>query len=324
MTAIISQENIRQMASQWLAPSQNSHHLRIHTDTTDFCRVEYGDVVVLGGKPYLVRHNAKEGRFGIDDDVKFWVKNAIDINNGNRKIIKLVFYEKFKSHIGGIEFDCFRSPKKEARILNLVVGHKNFMQGFAVKDEKGNIVRVIDLIHGRQLPEFIESLNLDHHHYFEELFPGILNHYMECIRAIEFLHKNGEKHGDIRRDHIFIDREEGRYRWIDFDFNYRHRENIYGYDLFGLGNILMFLAGKGDVLLFDMKNNNSPHLDILRDEDLNIVFHNRVANLKKIYPYIPESLNQVLMHFSKGANWFYENTAQLLSDLEEFKHVSGI
>jgi hypothetical protein len=49
-----------------------------------------------------------------------------------------------------------------------------------------------------------------------------------------------------------------------------------------------------------------------------------VANLKKIFPYIPESLNQVLMHFSKGANWFYENTAQLLSDLEEFKHVSGI
>jgi len=324
MTAINSQENLRQMASRWLTPSQDAHPLRIHTDTTDFFRVEYGDVVVLGGKPYLVRHNAKEGRFGIDDDVKFWVKNAIDLKNGNRKIIKLVFYEKFKSHIGGIEFDCFRSPKKEARILDLVAGHKNFMQGFAVKDEKGNIVRVIDLIPGRPLSKFIESLNLNHQHYFKELFPDILDHFMECIRAIEFLHKNGEKHGDIRRDHIFVDREENRYRWIDFDFNYRHRENIYSYDLFGLGNILMFLAGKGDVLLFDLKNQNSPHLDILRDEDLNIVFQNRVANLKKIYPYIPESLNQVLMHFSKGANWFYENTTQLLSDLEEFKHVSGI
>ena len=324
MTAIISQEKIRQMASRWLVPSQDTHPLRIHTDTTDFFSLEYGDVVVLGGKPYLVRHNAKEGRFGIDDDVKFWVKNAIDLKNGNRKIIKLVFYEKFKSRIGGIEYDCFRSPKKEARILDLVAGHKNFMQGFAVNDEKGNIVRVIDLIPGRPLSEFIESLKLDHHHYFKELFPGILDQFMECIQAIEFLHKNGEKHGDIRRDHIFIDREENRYRWIDFDFNYRHRENIHSFDLFGLGNILMFIAGKGDVLLFDLKNQSSPHLDILRDEDLNIVFHNRVANLKKIYPYIPESLNQVLMHFSKGANWFYENTAQLLSDLEEFKRVSGI
>jgi hypothetical protein len=37
-----------------------------------------------------------------------------------------------------------------------------------------------------------------------------------------------------------------------------------------------------------------------------------------IYPYIPETLNRVLMHFSKGTNWFYENTTQLLDDLGEF------
>ena len=324
MTAIISQENILLMASRWLTPSRAHHRFRIHTDTTDFFRVEYGDVIVLGGKPYLVRHNAKEGRFGIDDDVKFWVKRAIDLQKGIPKIIKLVFYESFMAHVGGIEFECFRSPKKEARILELVAGHKNFMYGFAVKDGKGNIVRVIDLIHGRPLSEYIEGLNFDHHTYFKNLFPDILNHFMDCIRAIEFLHRNGEKHGDIRRDHIFIDRERNRYRWIDFDLNYRHRENIYGYDLFGLGNVLLFLAGKGDVLLFDLKAQGCPSLKVLRDEDLNIVFHNRVANLKKIYPYIPESLNVVLMHFSKGANWFYENTAQLLEDLEEFKRKSDI
>jgi hypothetical protein len=55
---------------------------------------------------------------------------------------------------------------------------------------------------------------------------------------------------------------------------------------------------------------------------MNIVFNNRVANLKKIYHYIPESLNRVLMHFSKGANWFYENTIQLLDDLREFKTLT--
>jgi len=142
---------------------------------------------------------------------------------------------------------------------------------------------------------------------------------MECIRAIGFLHEHGEKHGDIRRDHILVDRESGWYRWIDFDYNYRHRENIYGYDLFGLGNVLIFLAGKGDVLLIDLKNQDHPALSTLWQEDVNIVFHNRVANLKKIYPYIPESLNSILMHFSKGANLFYENTEQLLDDLEAFK-----
>jgi len=117
-----------------------------------------------------------------------------------------------------------------------------------------------------------------------------------------------------------MDRESGHYRWIDFDYNYRHRENIYGYDLFGLGNILVFLAGMGDVLLQDLTRQSHPSLSRLNEEDLNLVYKNRVVNLKKIYPYIPESLNRVLMHFSRGANWFYENTVQLLDDLGELKN----
>jgi len=309
------------MASRWLAPSQNRHLLTIHTDTTEFFKIEYNDVVVLNQKPYLIRHNAKEGRFGLDDEVKFWVKRAIDLETGDLKIIKLVFYERFKTRIGGIEFECFRSPKKEARILNLIGGHRNFMHGFSIQDKKGNIVRVLDYIYGKSLHAYIESLQMDHHSYFYTVFPGILRNFTECIDAIRFLHQHGEKHGDIRRDHILIDNDSGRYRWIDFDFNYRHRENIYGYDLFGLGNVLIFLAGMGDVLLPDLKNKDHPALNGLRENDLNIVFNNRVANLQKIYPYIPESLNRVLMHFSKGTNWFYENTTQLLDDLKEFVTV---
>ncbi len=244
MTALPSQEDLRQMTSRWLPPSHGAQPFQIHTDTTDFFRVEYGDVVFLNGHPYLIRHNAKEGRFGIDDDVKFWVKRAIDLRTGDLKILKLVFYERL---------------------------------------------------------------------------PVILNNFIECIGAIRFLHEHGEKHGDIRRDHILIDRHSGRYRWIDFDFNYRHRENVYGYDLFGLGNVLVFLVGMGDVLLSELKQQGNPALETLADEDLNIVFNHRVANLKKIFPYIPESLNRILMHFSKGANWFYENTVQLLDDLEAYQ-----
>ena len=316
MAHAFPQDEIHELAVRWLPKNRKKQPLKILRDTTDFFRVDYGDVVMLNEKPYLIRQNAREGRFGLDDEVKHWVKRAVDLQEGTYKIIKLVYYEKFKSHIAGIKFDFFRSPKKEARILDLVAGHPNFMHGFSVKDEKGNIVRVINLIHGRPLSKFIESLDLDHYTYFKEVFPDIFSNFIVCVRAIEFLHKNGEKHGDIRRDHIFLDSGKNRYRWIDFDFNYRHRENIYGYDLFGLGNILLFLVGKGDVLLFDLKNQHSPLLNSLKDDDLNIVFHNRVANIKKIYPYIPESLNLVLMHFSKGANWFYENTTQMLEDLE--------
>jgi hypothetical protein len=230
-------------------------------------------------------------------------------------LVKLVFYEKFLSSVGGIEFECFRSPRKEARILGLVKAHPNFMHGISAVDEKGNTVRVLEHIVGKSLSNHIGDLHQNHETYFHESLPGILRQYSECLEAIRFLHDHGEKHGDIRRDHILIDKQTERYRWIDFDYNFRHRENIYGYDLFGLGNVLIYIVGQGDVLLHDLKSRDPDLLARLSDVDLNIIFHNRVANLKKIYPYVPDSLNRVLLHFSNGANWFYERVEQLIHDL---------
>jgi hypothetical protein len=319
MTGHLSQETLREMASRWLPSGDGLAHFRIHTDTTEFFGVEYGDIVVLDGVPFLIRHNAKEGRFGLDDEVKFWVKRAIDLRNGDRKFIKMVFHEKFMAHVGSLAFECFRSPAKEARILDLVATHKNFMHGYSVNDEKGNIIRIIDLISGIPLSRHVQQLEADHQDYYHRQFPAILDQFVACIEAIRFLHDHGEKHGDIRRDHIFIDRDTGDYRWIDFDFNYRHRENIYGYDLFGLGNVLIFLAGKGDILIQDLIEQKHPAVGTLGQDDVGIIFNNRIVNLQKIFPYISDSLNRILMHFSKGANWFYENTAQLLNDLGAFR-----
>jgi hypothetical protein len=321
----ISQERLKELASRWLPPLQVPKKVRVHTDTTNFFDVEYDDVLVLGGRPYLIRHNAKEQRFGLEDEVKFWVKRAIDLSDGSLKIIKLVFYEKFMSHIGNIEFECFRSPRKEGRILDLVAGHENFMHGYAIHDEKNNLIRVLEFIRGKTLANHVQDMEMNHETYFSTQFPMLLDNYISCIRAIRFLHEHGERHGDIRRDHILVDRESGHYRWIDFDFNYRHRENIYGYDMFGLGNILAYIVGKGDILPADLEKQEHPAVYTLRKEDFNIVFHNRVVNLKKIFPYIPESLNRVLMHFSEGANRFYDHTRQLLDDLGEFKdrHFPG-
>ncbi len=317
MQTELSQEDIRELASRWIPDPQARKRLAIHTDTTDFFRVEYNDVVLLGGRPYLIRHNTRV-RSDIYDEIKHWVKRGIDLETGNPVIIKLVFHERFTTHIGGIAFECFRSPKKEGRILELVADHENFMQGYAIRDEKGNTVRVLDFIYGKSLCDYVGGIRTDHQTYFHEQLPGILAAFAKCVQGIRFLHDHGERHGDIRRDHILIDRErENAYRWIDFDVSYRHRENIYGYDLFGLGNILIFLAGKGDVLLFDLKSREHPVMSTLCADDMNIVFHNRLANLKKVYPYIPDALNRVLLHFSTGTHWFYENTGQLLEDLGE-------
>jgi len=300
-----------------LPPGSGIH---VHLDTTDFFKIEYGDVVILAERPYLIGQNAKEGRFGLDDEVKHWVKRARDLESGQRVLLKLVFYEKFMTTVGGICFECFRSPKKEARILELVRGHPNFMQGRGVQDEKGNTVRILEHIYGKPLPDHVLDLEDDHEAYFFNHLPGILDLFLESIEGIRFLHRCGEKHGDIRRDHLLLDYDTGRYRWIDFDYNYRHRENIYGYDLFGIGNILCFLVGKGDVTLQDLRRNH-PALPRIGESDLNIVFRNRVANLKKVYPYIPDSLNRVLLHFSTGAQWFYDTTDPLIEDLREARRM---
>lgn len=310
-----SQDALRRMASRCLPPHQMPSRFRVVTDTTDFFKVDYDDVVLLNNTPYLIRHNAKELRFGLEDEVKFWVKRAIDLNDGSLKILKLVFFEKFIANIAGIAIECFRSPQKEARVLELVSGHPNFMHGFSAEDEEGNLIRVLEFIKGQPLSTFIERIASDHKDYFFNQFPEMLRSFIDCVEAIGFVHERGEKHGDIRRDHILIDGESGLYRWIDFDFNYRHGESIFGYDLFGLGNILIFMAGKGDVLVRDLKRKEHPSFHQLLSEDLNIVFENRLANLKKVFPYIPDSLNRILLHFSKGAQWFYEETGELLEDL---------
>ncbi|HSM90882.1 MAG TPA: serine/threonine-protein kinase [Desulfobacterales bacterium] len=317
MNGAFSREQIHEMASRWMARPPEAGALRVVTDTSDFFRLETGDVLLLGGSPYLMRSSVREARFGLDDEVKHWVKRAIDLVTGQTKIVKLVFYEQFTATIGGIVFECFRSPRKEARILGLVNDHPSFMHGLTVPDDRGNLVRVLDYIYGDSLAGRVAGIDQDHEAYLFETLPGILANYLHCVEAVRFLHEHGEKHGDIRRDHILIDADSGHYRWIDFDYNYRHRENIYGYDLFGLGNVLIYVVGKGDVLLADLRRRDPDVLSRLVDEDLNIVFHNRVANLKKVFPHIPDSLNRVLLHFSRGANWFYEHTTQLIQDLQQ-------
>ncbi len=315
MESMPSRTQIHQMAARWLPDGSHPEDLRIHTDTSDFFALDAGDVVVLAGRPYLVRNSIREGRFGLEDEIKYWVKRSIDLASGAMRIIKLVFYERFEATIGGITFECFRSPRKEARILELVKDHSNFMHGLSAADEKGNIVRVLETISGPTLAAHVTDVEQDHETYFFSTLPGILDNYLCCIEAVRFLHDHGEKHGDIRRDHILIDSESGHYRWIDFDYNYRHRENMYGYDLFGLGNVLIYLVGKGDVLLPDLRSRHPGILSRLTEADMNIVFHNRLANLQKVFAYIPDSLNRILLHFSRGANWFYEETPQLLQDL---------
>jgi hypothetical protein len=312
-----TQEELQEMISSWLEPSRVPDRVRIITDTSNFYMVEFDDVVILDGRPYLIRHCEREGRFTIDEHPKFWVKRAIDLKDGSKKVIKMVFHEKFTATVGGLTFDCVRSPGKEARILDMVRGHQKFMQGFSVKDTAGNIIRIIDYIPGSTIADRILEQAKGHEEYYYYHFPDIFNEFILLVEAIKFLHDNGEKHGDIRRDHIIYGTHDGMYRWIDFDFNYWHQGNMFSYDLFGLGNVLIYLAGQGDVTEWQLNEDAPSVLEKLGEDDMNIVFRHRVANLQKIYPYITDQLAFVLEHFSIGADTFYEDTGEFLDNLYE-------
>ncbi len=311
------ESELRDLIARWAGADRVPRRLRVVSDTSDFFRVDYDDVVILAGRPYFIRNYEREGRFGIDEEPKFWVRRAVDLSDGSSKIIKMVFHEKFEARAGGLTFQCARSARKEADVLDMVRGHPNFMQGFWTTDAAGNIIRVIDRIRGKTLADHVLGLGRDHEDYFHNHFPSVLEDFFGLAEAIKFLHDRGQKHGDIRRDHIIREGRTGLCKWIDFDISYLHRENMFGYDLFGLGNVLAYLAGRGDVTVQELRRSGSAAFRLLNEGDLNIIFHNRVVNLRKVYPYVPDALNMVLLHFSTGADLFYETVSELLADLGE-------
>jgi hypothetical protein len=296
-----------------LAPDFPARHTgEIHTDTSEFMRIGYGDVIQLADRHYLVLRDEAERRFGMEDP-KYWVKRCRCLETGERKIVKLVFHESFPMTIGSMTVTCTRSPRKESRILDIVRGDPRFMQGETVFDDHGNPVRILELVAGKRLDDRIEALEMPHQAYFTRLFPDILNRFIEACQAIGWLHGLGEKHGDIRRDHLYVDYETGRYCWIDFDYTFDFRESPFGLDLFGLGNILQFICGMG---VHTVQSVSPEQAATITPADCSVMFGNRIVNLQKLFPYIPTELNNVLRRFSLGANVFYDTTEELIHDLE--------
>ena len=290
---------------------------RVFTDTTEFCSIDWGDIIQVGEKRYRVTGHERERRFGVDDP-KFWVKRVVDMDTGEKKIVKLSFFESFDTSLGGVKIKCFRDPEKEAGILSLVKGHPHFMQGTSHKDSKDNNIRVLDIVRGLNFFVYIDSLSMSYESYFRVVLPDILRKLVKAFEAIRFLHVQGFKHGDIRNDHLIVERESGDYIWIDFDFDYVADESPYSLDIFGLGNILLYTVGRGFHNLYDIQNNRSTYgdlIDRLDPGDFSILDKWRLMNLRKLYPFIPPILNDILLHFSRRSELFYEHSEELIEDL---------
>jgi len=298
-------------------PGEQQH---VFTDTSNFFSISAGDIIDVGNRRYLVKGEQKEARFGIEDP-KFWVKNAVDLETRERKILKLYYSETFTTNLGGVKINCFRNPWKEGDILKLVQGHPSFMQGYTYNDEADNPVRVLDIVHGTNFLHYLDQFRLPHKTYFWTILPDILKRLVEAFQAIGHLHRNGFRHGDIRNDHLFVNQGRRHYVWIDFDYDFELMENPFSLDLFGLGNILINAVGKGFHELYLIRNDPYVYKDLidhLTPEDFSLLHKSRLVNLRKLYPYIPTMLNNVLLHFSRGAHVFYENVDEITEDIEGY------
>lgn len=287
--------------------------LNIFEDTSGFMSIDSGDILRLSGNDYFVMGYAREGRFGIDEQPKFWVRTAIDLTTGAKKVIKMVFHETFECRIRETVFRCLRSPEKEAAILREMRQHPHFMHGQAAHDTAGNIVRIIDFVSGPTLYAYLRDQEMSHEEYYRRELSGVMQLFLASIEAIAQLHKQGLHHGDIRADHIIIKSETGAYVWIDYDY-----EVCILYDVFCLGNVLQQVVGKGRHSLDDIRLQPSDYPDFnstLTASDMSLMRRHRVANLRKLYPYISEGVNEILMRFSAGGTDSYKDVDSLLEDL---------
>ncbi len=271
-----------------------------------------GMILQLNEERYFITGEAREGRFGIDDQPKMWVKYAIDLTDGSRKIIKLPFLEQFQTKVGPFTITCKRNPEKESRVLDMVRHDPRFMHGHTSRDASGANVRIIEEIRGRSLYGIIADLDISHEEYFFEILPGIMKKLLDALDALAALHAKGEQHGDVRSDHILQDADTRRYRWIDFDYE----ANYTDYDVWSVGNIVAYVVGQGNHNCKDvakvLDERNEPCLEA---KDSQLFFQHRLINLKKLFSYIPDSLNDILMRFSKETVDFYDSTEQIISDL---------
>jgi hypothetical protein len=288
--------------------------VRVLEDTSDYMGIQAGAVLRLDDTDYCVTGEAKEGRFGIEEQPKFWVKYGIDLTDGSRRILKLVFHEQFSTSLGMFKVRCTRDPEKESRVLGMTDGDDRFMQGRTVRDGAGNNVRILEVIRGKSLFNYVALLPERHEEYFYDTLPGILRKVVGCIEAIQLLHERGEQHGDIRNDHILVESKTGNYRWIDFDYSV----NFLDYDVWAMGNILNYAVGKGIHTCggYGGPDGTRREQDLEIEQDDALLFYPyRLANLRKIYPYIPPEMNDILMRFSAGATDFYEDFSRMADDL---------
>jgi hypothetical protein len=184
-----------------------------------------------------------------------------------------------------------------------------------VLDPVKNPVRIIDYIRGKSLYNLIADLTMPHEQYYHEVLPDLMARLIGSIEALAAIHRQGQHHGDVRNDHILVHAETGRFIWIDFDFEV----NFSDYDIWSMGNILTYVVGNGSHTFYDVKKTPERYPLLqgsLDNHDAVFLLKHRIANLRKLFPYLSRDLNDILLRFSAGSMDFYDGLDSQLRDLK--------
>ena len=79
MGTTYSVAQLKELIAEKLGPGFVPPRFKIITDTSDFFQVDYNDVCLLDEIPYLMLNYTREGRFGLDDEPKYWVRKGVDL-----------------------------------------------------------------------------------------------------------------------------------------------------------------------------------------------------------------------------------------------------
>ena len=193
--------------------------------------------------------------------------------------------------------------KNEARILSLVKGHPNIVEIYDYGNRAKVHYLIMEFIKGAALEEILVDGPL--------AFARAVNIFRGCLKGLEYVHKQGCVHGDVKTGNI-MEAENGQTKLIDFGFAEKmSTSSDQQADIFSLGIsfIDMLIGGKdlasGNISTVDKKsvkeNPVTMRLKYLPDSisGETLSFIKRIAGVDRTRPFsscsaIEKALNDLL------------------------------
>ena len=182
-----------------------------------------------------------------------------------------------------------KALKNEAKILSLVKGHPNIVEIYDYGNRAKVHYLIMEFIKGAALEEILVDGPL--------AFARAVNIFRGCLQGLEYLHKQGCVHGDVKTGNI-MESEKGQAKLIDFGFAEKTADlSDQQADIFSLGTSLIDMLVRGKDLAsqkwstFDNKSGKEnpitmrlKHLpDTISGEALSFI--KRIAGVDRTRPF---------------------------------------